>query len=386
MSTWPNALPRPVTVRDYAAAAAIAVVSVAVVALITADPVWLLALFCAGMLALAIFKFDWFVYAQIFFLPWYPLLDLKLPLRDVSLVLRFLLLVGVWFYRRRYRRPAREWLWGSRSKIAILVFAAIATVSLLISAAGPNVDALRSLLRFYSYLALFFAIAGWVRGREQLQRIIVVLLFSGVAVALFGLYQVYDRGYTDLYFHLYPGQQDGLEPWNGRITSFLFHFNSLAGYLNLLLPLSFAGVLLARTAALRYGALITQALLGAALYFTGSRGGLLAYGGASLLMLVFMGRRWRALLCLLLAVALSLAIIFPVQRESAAERLREVDEFTSYTRVALWSAAAVMFLEHPVLGVGYGNYRTLYTDYIPGWLAADAEQIDAHNIYLQFLS
>src|SRR5215470_14314915 len=158
MSTWPNALPRPIAARDYAAAAAIAVVSVAGVALITADPVWLLAVFCAGMVALAILKFDWFVYAQIFFLPWYPLLDLKLPLRDVSLVLRFMLLAGVWFYRRRHRWPAREWLWGSRSQIAVLVFAAIATVSLLISAAGPNLVALRSLLRLYSYLALFFAI------------------------------------------------------------------------------------------------------------------------------------------------------------------------------------------------------------------------------------
>jgi O-antigen ligase len=43
----------------------------------------------------------------------------------------------------------------------------------------------------------------------------------------------------------------------------------------------------------------------------------------------------------------------------------------------------MMFLSHPVLGVGYGNYRALYHDYIPG---TRPNELDAHNLYLQFLS
>jgi O-antigen ligase len=43
----------------------------------------------------------------------------------------------------------------------------------------------------------------------------------------------------------------------------------------------------------------------------------------------------------------------------------------------------MMFLGHPILGVGYGNYRSLYGDYIPG---ARPDDLDAHNLYLQFLS
>ncbi|HEY6249773.1 MAG TPA: O-antigen ligase family protein, partial [Candidatus Angelobacter sp.] len=163
-----------------------------------------------------------------------------------------------------------------------------------------------------------------------------------------------------------------------------FHFNSLAGYLNLVLPFSLACMVLAKERWFRYVAFTAHTLACAALYFTGSRGGLIAYAGMVLVSIWFFKPRITALSRVLLAGILSLAIVLSLQPQSAAGgRLQEVDDFTSTSRLALWGTAGVMFLQHPVLGVGYGNYRSLYNDYLPG---VTPNQLDAHNIYLQFLA
>jgi O-antigen ligase len=362
----------------------IAVAAVATIALVVSDPIFLVVALCIGLALAAIFRFEWFVYAQVFLLPWYPLQDLNLPIRDISLVLRFVLLAGVFMIRQRQGKPWREWILGGRIRKAVWIFAAIVTASLLISALGPNLMAVRSLARLFSYLAFFLALIGWIDDRQQIESIIKAMLLSTIGVALFGFYQVWDKGYTDLYYHLYPLQEDSLDEWSGRITSFLFHFNSLAGYLNLALPFSLGCMVLAKERGMRYLATVCHGLTGAALYFTGSRGGLIAYGGMLVVSLWFLKPRRVAILRVLLAAALSVAVVLSLQRESAGgARLQEVDEFTSASRLALWGAAGAMFIQHPVLGVGYGNYRSLYGDYIPG---AAPDQLDAHNLYLQFLS
>ena len=362
----------------------IAVIAVTVAALATSSAVFLIAGLCLALVVIAVLRFEWFIYAQVLLLPWYPFLDTGLPLRDVSLPLRFVLFAGVWLMRRHRGQSVREWFLGSRLKKGVLAFALISTLSLPLSGLGPNTDAVRCLLRLFSYLALFFGITGWVETKEQLQNIIKLVLSSTILVALFSFYQAVAQGYTDLYFHLYPSQEEALEDWNGRVTSFLFHFNSLAGYLNLVLPFSLACMAMAKDRWFRNLAFITHSLACAALYLTGSRGGLIAYAGMVLVTIWFFKPKGAAFSRVLLAGVLSIAIVFSVQPESAGGgRLQEVDDFTSASRLALWGTAGVMFLQHPVLGVGYGNYRSLYNDYLPG---VTPNQLDAHNIYLQFLA
>ena len=65
-----------------------------------------------------------------------------------------------------------------------------------------------------------------------------------------------------------------------------------------------------------------------------------------------------------------------------AERLASVDDYTRDSRVALWGAAAVIFLEHPILGAGFGSYRFSFHRFIP----AIKEDLDSHNLYLQTLA
>jgi putative inorganic carbon (HCO3(-)) transporter len=360
----------------------IATAAVATVSLAVTDSAFLVFAVCVGLAIAAFLRFEFFVYGLVFLLPWYPLLDASPPFRDVFLLLRFVLLAGVWLRRRREGKSFSEWMVGSKLKRGVLLFAGVAIFSLLVSSEHANIAAYRSLVRLLSYLAVFFAISGWLEDRRQITTIIKVLLVSTIGVALFGLYQVYERGYTDLYFYLYPLQKEALEPWVGRITSFLFHFNSLAGYLNLVLPLSLAWMTFAEGSGMRTG-LICHSVAAAALYFTGSRGGLIAYGGTLLTSVWFLKPKRTALFRLCVSLALAAGLIVSLKQPGGDGAGRQVDEFDQQTRLAAWAAARMMFLDHPVLGVGYGNYRSLYNDYIP---VARLDELDAHNLYLQFLA
>jgi O-antigen ligase len=361
----------------------IAVVTVVTVALAITNSAFLVFAVCAGLAVASLFRFQFFVYGMVFLLPWYPLIDAKPPFHDVFLLLRFAFFGAVGGIRLWEGKPLREWMAGGKLKKGVLAFAGVALISLLVSSEHANVAAYRSLTRLFSYLAVFFAVTGWVETREQIASVVKVLLASTVGVALFGFYQSYSQSYTDLYFRLYPLQEDALEPWAGRITSLLFHFNSLAGYLNLVLPLAIACMTFAKTRWLRVLGFVCHSAALAALYVTGSRGGLIAYGGMLLVSIWFLKPKRVAWLRLCLSIVLAAGVVLSLQQPAAGERLDQVDDFTQESRLALWAAAGSMFLAHPVLGVGYGNYRSLYGDYIPG---ARPDELDAHNLYLQFLS
>lgn len=361
----------------------IGALAVAAVSLAFTEPVFLVFALGVGLAVAALLRFEFFVYGLVFLLPWYPLLDAKPPFRDIFLLLRFVLLAGVWFIRWRQGKSFSEWFAGSRVKKGVLLFAGVAAVSLLLSSQHANLGAYRSLVRLFSYLAVFFALAGWLESRRQITTIIRVMLVSTIGVALFGFYQMFERGYTDLYFHSYPLQEDALEPWVGRITSFLFHFNFLAGYLNLVLPFAIACMTFAKGRALRLLGLICHSTAAAALYFTGSRGGLIAYAGMLLISVWFLKPKRAALMRIFLSLVLAAGLVLSLQEKGGGGRLQDTDEFAQASRLALWEAAGAMFLAHPVLGVGYGNYRSLYGDYIPG---ARPDELDAHNLYLQLLA
>lgn len=361
----------------------IAVLAVTAVSLIVSDSSFLVFGVCIGLAVTALLRFDFFVYGLILLLPWYPLLDARPPFRDLFLLLRFVLLAGVWMIRRRQGKPLAEWVWGSRLKKGVLLFAAVATVSLLASSIHATTDAYRSLIRLYSYLAVFFAMCGWLETRRQVITVVKLLLISTIGVALFAFYQVLDGSYTKFYFHLYPTQEEFMPPWSGRAPSILFHFNALAGYLNLVLPFAMACMIFAQNRALRILAFITHGMAGAALYFTGSRGGLIAYGGMLLISIWFLRPKPSAFLRILLSLLLAAGLVLSLQERSEGARLQNVDDFTQESRLALWGAAVGMFVGHPVLGVGFGNYRSLYNDYLG---SNGPDQLDAHNLYLQFLA
>jgi O-antigen ligase len=217
-------------------------------------------------------------------------------------------------------------------------------------------------------------------------RIIQLLLWSTILVCLFGLYQAFIQDFTAFYFRLYPDMEpvfDAGGGWLGRITSLLFHYNSLAGYLNAVIPLALAITVLRKEPGIRRLAFVCLMLSCAALYFTGSRGGMVALGTVFVFAAIYLAPRKKTFAAFLTASLVATFLILAISAGGTAQaRLQAMDDFTLETRLALWGAASALFLEHPVGGAGFGTYRFALQQYLPGV----RDQLDAHNLYLQTLA
>jgi O-antigen ligase len=211
-----------------------------------------------------------------------------------------------------------------------------------------------------------------------------VLMASTIAVAIFGLWQAMTGGYSALYDVLYPIQDEiaQIPAWEGRITSFLEHYNGLAGYLNLVLPFCLAFATSGTDTVLRALSRWCLTFGVIALLLTQSRGGLLAFVVILLVHVSFSApdrktriQRVALLLVVCLLAAAAAGFFF--------QRLGEIDDFTAVSRVAIWGGAFTVFARSPVLGTGFGNLRGLMGGLLnlpDGWTG------DAHNLYLELLA
>jgi len=380
-------MPRPPFAKGRTMESVIALFAVAAAALVVVEPGGMMLVLFVLLAAMAAIHFDLFLCAMVFLLPWHPFINWKLPLRDALLPAHLLLFAGVWVLQVKRGILLKDWVWRGWARKGMLVFTALAVFSLLVSELHATLGPYKAVAKLLSYVAMFLSVAAWAHTRQRIETIVKLLLASTIGVALFGFYQAFSDGFTSLYFRIYPFEEDIFDStggWTGRITSFLFHFNSLAGYLNAVIPFALGVAVLGKRRPLRWLGFICLAASLAALYLTSSRGGLVACGAVALLALCCLAPRRTTALVLVAAVLVATLIAWPLtSKESVhAARLKGVDDFTRDSRVALWGAAAVIFLEHPILGAGFGTYRFSFHRFIPGI----RDDLDAHNLYLQTLA
>lgn len=146
--------------------------------------------------------------------------------------------------------------------------------------------------------------------------------------------------------------------------------NFLAAYLVLVIPPTVALGLAAQGRALRVAIGTAAALMVVALYLTYTRAALAALAVAILAFGFFMGRRREALLAVVLGVVTALAV--PTMRQKILSE--------GHDRYALWSAAVAVIAEHPLTGVGDGNYlATLERDPVLAQSRFGLASTTAHN-------
>lgn len=223
------------------------------------------------------------------------------------------------------------------------------------------------------------------------------LLAAGSLAALAGLVQA--GGWEPFY----------LENPNHEAVSTLGNTNDLAEIAALLIPLSCVFVLERRRGPLLFGA-ATLSLLGAALWLSGGRGGVLAAlcGVAVFFAVALRSARLTRKGLLGLASALLAGIVLvlfvsavrPEEGESMKQRLllKNIDsessifspEYpTNIVRLEIARSTVNMVLDRPLFGVGAGRFRMAFPPYrnpeeakIPGLMGARTEVENPHNEFL----
>lgn len=143
--------------------------------------------------------------------------------------------------------------------------------------------------------------------------------------------------------------------------------------MNVMVPFGFFLMWGERAFVLKLLSLSFMALYIAGMVCTGARGGGVVTFAAVIACLMYLGLRSprpiRKLSSLIMAAAMVLGIIFlaPSQFKSRAETIANYkQETTAWRRIEYWKLGAKMFLDHPITGVGAGNYPLNYKKY-GGW-------------------
>lgn len=288
------------------------------------------------------------------------------------------------------------------SPVLLFVAGYLAVQALSAAVARDKRTAIASVVSFaVEGLALFFVITNVIRTREVLHRCVRVLLVLAAILSAFGVFHILTRDYDQSFGGFAEAQ--GEDPDGGfaaidstsafrREAGPIGDPNRQAQFLLPMIPLGLGAAALARTRSRRYTAIGAVWLVLGGIILTFSRGAFLALAVTMLLMLAL--RQVKAAhLAAGAACLLVLIVALPAYRTRVSSLLDSAGLLRSgesgradnaiQGRYTENIAALLAFIDHPVLGVGPGNFGAYYREYAnlaPARVHQGERQ--AHNLYL----
>ena len=251
--------------------------------------------------------------------------------------------------------------------IAIAIFTGTMFISALTSGAiGQGVKTWSSLWfwRLMPFFIMTFAIKDFIYARR-------ILTISIIGISLSALCAIY-QGVGG----------------NTRANGFFGNPMTLAGYLCLFLPLLFVLFLEKQCDIWKWTTGVSFGICGVALLFNGTRGAWLAVAVViSLLLLYYIFQKKKLailILCGLLAVGAGLSQYQPFVNRVAS--ITDTKNQSNAERFLIWNSALHMFEDHPVLGVGLGQYKDNYQKKYISPEAKEPKLDHAHNNFMQMLA
>jgi putative inorganic carbon (HCO3(-)) transporter len=298
--------------------------------------------------------------------------------------------LGVAWVARGVRRRELN-VYAAPIILAILAMVGLAAVS--IGYAEDRISAVKESLKWLELLLVVLVVVDLVRSQAAALWLVGALFLAGSAEAAYGAFQFATGSGPDSF------------AVQGSLRAF-GHFdqpNPFAGYLTTMFP---AAVLMLLTAAnplpFRLYALAATLLIGGGIGLSQSRGAWLGGLIAFAVLVVLWSRTTRrlvvpGLLAATFGVCLAVTgLLPPAVLDRVAQTIEYFGIFDVRTvqattenwavveRMAHWQAGWLMFMDHPWLGVGAGNYAQAYPFYfVPGWPEALGH---AHNYYLNILA
>lgn len=274
--------------------------------------------------------------------------------------------------------------WSPFYLVALILFAVLALSVLVAGASEASVEFLLEATKDFVYLAVVVVWVGSIRSLKLATGVLVATMAS-----LAGLSVVQEFVFANSTYFMGLSKVDTTQV--GAVT--LRHTgpesdaNFWARSLVVALPIGLSWWALARRDIVKWIAAGAVISIAAGIYLSQSRGGLIAAALAVVLWFALAGRpyvRWLALAPLVLAVLLAVPGVGSrlVTLTDVAATEQGVSDPSLQGRLGAQEAGIGMFLEHPILGVGAGEFVATVPEY-QRKLGIQAEALDAHNLYLE---
>lgn len=281
----------------------------------------------------------------------------------------FLGILTLYFFIKLYKKQLKLDLYYKSYFIAIGIFVISMFISALFS--GDIVYGLKRwadmwIWRFMPFIVIVFLLKNYVDAKK-------VILASFVGISFVATYAVY-QGLNGI----------------SRANGFYGHPMTLGGWLCIFMPLLLIEFFEKRLLGKYYWLSgIAFCVCSAGLVFNATRGAWLAVAiVCGLLLIYYMLKSKRnvvigALFIILISVVL-------VNNPRFMHRLDTIDDFTKYQsnteRILIWQSAWNMFKDHPILGVGLGQYTVNYQQKYILPQAKEPNLGHAHNNFMQMLA
>ncbi len=259
--------------------------------------------------------------------------------------------------------------------VPLAIFIVIMGISAITSFARGN--SINIFLVYLSFALSYYTVTNAITTKKQLFAIVIGMLFAGLAVALYGIYQhIFGFAGADAWI-----DKEMFEDISTRVISTFENPNVLGEYLLLLIPVC-CGYIFSRTKAFnKFVTVCITAVLCMCMIYTYSRGNWIGLIVAFALFFMFYDSRivWLGVIALLFA-----PVFVP---QTIIDRLLSVgdtsDSSTSY-RVYIWIGTIAMLKDYWLCGIGLGSeaYNLIYPFYSYSGIVAP----HSHNLYLQIIT
>ncbi|MBV4427818.1 O-antigen ligase family protein [Clostridium tyrobutyricum] len=233
------------------------------------------------------------------------------------------------------------------SYISIFMFALIVMMFISVSYATDKIIALSETIRFSTYIILFFVIKYEMNKRKIIDIMLKLYIIVTSIIGIIGIFEgIYGIGFIQKSEH---GIRD-------RIFSTMENSNNLGVFMVIAI---FPIIMIALNEKNRRKKIIfslLSILILANIVLSFSRNAWIGFAiGCVILSVIY---NWKIILGL---ITMGVAAIFI---PAISNRLSEfTDPTQNLSRIKLWDIAGFMIKDHPIRGIGNGNYRVLYDKY-----------------------
>ena len=233
-------------------------------------------------------------------------------------------------------------------------------------------------INYLNYMRPFFLLLIFANKKDSFAQAI----WAGIVVGPIGICVGGDNALKQ-FFILHQRRPDGI----------FDNPNALAGHLLLLIPIILAGLFdKGFNKILKILAMVSLIIVLLTLIITESRGAIIALVLAGIgAIFYYTKNQKRAFMIMFISAILGVSLISflapkNIDRFSRIFQYQKLEAYGDRERIYLWESATMMFKDHPVAGVGLGNFNSAYNS---GYMMPDAKNnllVHPHNMILYSMS